>query len=121
MRATPSLDVPRIVHERLTCVASGTSAGGRAFQERREPVHGGFAQTSLFATILKSPPPGRDSADREWHVPGNAYRCSSAGSLRRDRLRMLPARKWCAVRELADMRCPRTGRQCSSIHERRKP
>jgi len=29
---------------------------GRAFQERREPIHGGFAQTSLFATILKSPP-----------------------------------------------------------------
>jgi hypothetical protein len=29
---------------------------GRAFQERREPIHGGFAQTSLFVTILESPP-----------------------------------------------------------------
>jgi len=52
-----------IIHERAEVVVSGVSAGGRAFQERREPIHGGFAQTSLFATILKSPPPNRDSAE----------------------------------------------------------
>jgi hypothetical protein len=54
-----------IIPERMRAVASRAAAGGRACQERREPVHGGFAQTSLsfgqFVTILTSPP-GRGSA-----------------------------------------------------------
>jgi hypothetical protein len=46
----------RIIHERLTQVVGEASGGGKAFQERREPIHGGFAKTSMFLTILKSPP-----------------------------------------------------------------
>jgi hypothetical protein len=47
----------------LTWVVTAASTGGRAFQERRKLIHVGFAQTPLFATILKSPPPSRDHAE----------------------------------------------------------
>src|SRR5690606_36460427 len=68
VRKTPGvrLMLLRILHERGKLVAGGASVGGRACQERREPVHGGSAQTSLFATVLASPPPSRGSASRRW-------------------------------------------------------
>ena len=33
-----------MIRERLNLVPTGVSPGGRAFQERREPVHGGFGR-----------------------------------------------------------------------------
>src|SRR5690606_40347709 len=47
---------------KVRAVVVGGSTGGRACQERREPIHGGSARTSLFATVLTSPPPNQDSA-----------------------------------------------------------
>jgi hypothetical protein len=42
---------------------------GERFQDRREPVHGGFAKTSMFSTILKALPlPGETPPDRLWCV-----------------------------------------------------
>src|SRR5690606_35220860 len=54
------------LHERPGVARSGTSAGGGVFQERREPIHGGSAQTSLFATVLKDSPTSQRSARSLW-------------------------------------------------------
>ncbi|MEX2125414.1 MAG: hypothetical protein WD795_16085 [Woeseia sp.] len=59
----PHYCTARIIHEHLTSVASGALAGGEGFQDRREPIRGGFAKTSLFLTILKALPTDQRTSD----------------------------------------------------------
>ena len=62
----------RIIHERVTSWIANSHSGGGLFRNAVNPSMGASGETSMFRTILKSPPPEYEFADTLWWSMNNA-------------------------------------------------